>query len=118
MLVILAPYSPALVLFTEFASPYLVAVRGYSFAFRSLSASYSHLSTFMVAGVSQINFQVAAYAPSWAPNNPITLNLLSSVQSLEASRSTSPVSEFGLRRMNRASTSQHCLRRRNWCAIS
>jgi len=47
----------------------------------NFEVTYAGPAQFMVAGVSQISFRVAAYAPSWAPNNPITLNLLSSVQS-------------------------------------
>jgi len=31
--------------------------------------------------VSQINFQVVGYAPSWAPDNPIILSLPNSAQS-------------------------------------
>jgi len=34
-----------------------------------------------VAGISQISFVVAAYAPPWAAGNPIRLSLLSSIQS-------------------------------------
>jgi uncharacterized protein (TIGR03437 family) len=47
----------------------------------NFQVTYAGPAPFMVAGVSQINFRIAADAPSWSPNNPFTLNLLSSVQS-------------------------------------
>jgi len=43
--------------------------------------TYSGPAPYKVAGVSQVNFQVVSYAPAWAPDNPIMLNLPNSVQS-------------------------------------
>jgi uncharacterized protein (TIGR03437 family) len=44
-------------------------------AYTSFDVTYVGPAPFKVAGVSQINFEVASYASSWAPNNPIIINL-------------------------------------------
>jgi uncharacterized protein (TIGR03437 family) len=43
--------------------------------------TYAGPAPYKAAGVSQINFQVVGYAPSWAPDNPIILSLPNSAQS-------------------------------------
>ena len=46
-------------------------------AYTSFDVTYVGPAPFQVAGVSQIDFEVVGYAPSWAPNDPITIDLLS-----------------------------------------
>jgi len=49
--------------------------------YTNFDVTYAGPAPYEVAGVSQINFQVASYAPSWASDNAIILSLPSSVQS-------------------------------------
>jgi uncharacterized protein (TIGR03437 family) len=49
--------------------------------YTNFEVTYAGPAPYKVAGVSQINFQVVGYAPSWAPDNAIILNLPASVQS-------------------------------------
>jgi hypothetical protein len=51
-------------------------------SYTSFEVTYAGPAPYKVAGVSQIDFAVVAYAPSWAADNAILLSLLSSVQSL------------------------------------
>jgi hypothetical protein len=50
-------------------------------SYTSFEVTYAGPAPYKVAGVSQINFAVFVYAPPWAADNPIILNLPSSVQS-------------------------------------
>jgi uncharacterized protein (TIGR03437 family) len=50
-------------------------------SYSSFEVTYAGPAPYKVAGASQINFAVVDYAPAWAADNPIILNLLSSVQS-------------------------------------
>jgi uncharacterized protein (TIGR03437 family) len=50
-------------------------------SYTSFEVTYAGPAPYKVAGISQINFAVVVYAPGWAADNPIILNLPSSVQS-------------------------------------
>jgi uncharacterized protein (TIGR03437 family) len=41
----------------------------------NFDVTYAGPAPYQVAGISQINFRAVAYAPSWAPGTPITVNL-------------------------------------------